>query len=473
MQQDAQTLDVKATLASQQRIAILDDHDITSKWHRVLNDKERHVLRHQRLERKLSKAKTKRHQRQSSKAALVEKRTQKDALSHYISKLPSLTETQERHLVSCMLKGDLEARQTLIESHLVFVQNIIAKDKSSIDKDDLFQEGVSGLIQAIDSYQLNQDTRVQTWAYQSINAAIRRYKQYCYAIKATDAWNALPKIIKKQMARERYSLNDNDIEELSVECGISKDQIKYTISRFIPHQRFDAQTQDEDQVITSMIERFPSDHLSPEQIAGCNENHRIVRTTLCLALYTLSKRDRKILWLRGWRDTGQWTYKQLGEKFGISHQAVNKAEVQALQHLLQVFTVIDVFHLTAFFHTQYAEDLRQQLFIALCELNKTVRKVIWLRYRRKTAYKDIATRCGISVDKVKKLEKKGLKLLFKQMTHQYNTSELIDPVSIKDIDDILESNTGNGVYSEEYDQGAIEWHHDEYRDAYFLESTNY
>lgn len=74
--------------------------------------------------------------------------------------------------------GNLEARNKLINSYYKMILKIANKYQSNIPVEDLFNEGIIGLIKAIDGYDLNSDNLFSTYAYKSISMTI-----YIYLIK--------------------------------------------------------------------------------------------------------------------------------------------------------------------------------------------------------------------------------------------------------------------------------------------------
>lgn len=82
-----------------------------------------------------------------------------------------LTAAREQEcLVAYREKGDLEARNELIEHNLRLVAHIIKKYYSSVrDQDDLISIGTIGLIKAVDSYKSGKGVRLATYASRCID----------------------------------------------------------------------------------------------------------------------------------------------------------------------------------------------------------------------------------------------------------------------------------------------------------------
>ena len=84
-----------------------------------------------------------------------------------------LTPEQERDCLDRMLRGDEDARSTLIEHNLRLVAHIIKKYYSSVrDQDDLISIGTIGLIKAVGTFDYTKGTRFATYASRCIENEI-------------------------------------------------------------------------------------------------------------------------------------------------------------------------------------------------------------------------------------------------------------------------------------------------------------
>lgn len=89
---------------------------------------------------------------------------------------PPLDKKAERELFIRAGKGDMEARNTLIEHNLRLVAHIVKKYYTSYkDQDDLISVGTIGLIKAIDSYDVNNGARFATYAGKCLQNEILMY----------------------------------------------------------------------------------------------------------------------------------------------------------------------------------------------------------------------------------------------------------------------------------------------------------
>ena len=84
-----------------------------------------------------------------------------------------LTEEEERHYLELSAKGDLEARNILIERNLRLVAHIMKKYYTQTsDQEDLISIGTIGLIMGITTFDASKGARLATYAARCVENAI-------------------------------------------------------------------------------------------------------------------------------------------------------------------------------------------------------------------------------------------------------------------------------------------------------------
>lgn len=93
-----------------------------------------------------------------------------------ISAYPQLTPQEKLTLAHRARQGDTEARERLIQTHLILVVNIARRHlRPEVEFLDLIQEGNIGLIKAIDMFDPTQGNQISTLAFYWINKHIQRF----------------------------------------------------------------------------------------------------------------------------------------------------------------------------------------------------------------------------------------------------------------------------------------------------------
>ncbi len=89
---------------------------------------------------------------------------------------PALKANEEENLLKLSEKGDINAKNTLIEHNLRLVAHVIKKYYSNYaEQDDLISIGTIGLIKAIDTFKSEKGTRLATYAARCIENEILMY----------------------------------------------------------------------------------------------------------------------------------------------------------------------------------------------------------------------------------------------------------------------------------------------------------
>ncbi|MGM9971905.1 MAG: RNA polymerase sporulation sigma factor SigK [Anaeroplasmataceae bacterium] len=86
---------------------------------------------------------------------------------------PKLSDEMERKYLELMQKGDMNARNKLIEHNLRLVAHIAKKyDNINEDKDDILSIGIIGLIKGIDTFKLEHQSKLATYIARCIENEI-------------------------------------------------------------------------------------------------------------------------------------------------------------------------------------------------------------------------------------------------------------------------------------------------------------
>ena len=127
----------------------------------------------------------------------------------YEKNMNRLTKEQERHLLLLSSKGDIKARNKLVEDNLwvlrIFVKKYVLPWWWRGDKQDLYQAGAMGLMKAISKFDLGYDCRLTTLAGYYIRREI-----FLFAGK------------EKRQYQDSQDMEEYDIVEEEVEDALHK-----------------------------------------------------------------------------------------------------------------------------------------------------------------------------------------------------------------------------------------------------------
>ena len=200
---------------------------------------------------------------------------------------PLSKEEKKEHL-DRLAEGDQDAKRILIEHNMRLVAHIVKKyDNTGVDPEDLISIGSIGLIKAIETFDVNKNARLTTYAARCIENEILMH---------------LRKTKRKQ-------------EEKSLYDPIGADQ--------------------EGNEITLMDILGTAINQINDQVELTLESEKLYKK-----LEELNQREKKVLEMRyGLQDGQKRTQKQIAKKLGISRSYVSRIEKKAIENLCNKFKI--------------------------------------------------------------------------------------------------------------------------------------
>ena len=201
---------------------------------------------------------------------------------------PPLTKEEEESLVMLSNKGDMSARNKLIEHNLRLVVFLAKKyDNTMYDLEDLVSIGTIGLIKGVKTYRLDKNIKLATYASRCID-------------------NEILMFLRKNKKRKT---------EISFEDSINLDS--------------------------------EGNELHLEDVFGTEDNivekeYESIVDKECLIneIENLSKRDKEILILRyGLNNKKEYTQKEVADMLGISQSYISRIEKKAIKRLKSLMKV--------------------------------------------------------------------------------------------------------------------------------------
>jgi RNA polymerase primary sigma factor len=250
-----------------------------------------------------------------------------DQLLAHSRRYPLLTPAEEIDLAKRIERGDLQAKELLVNSNLRLVaSNARRYQNQGLPLGDLVQEGMLGLIRASEKFDWRKGFRFSTYATLWIRQAIQR------GLENSGRTIRLPVHVAQRFERELSVRlgREPTLEELATETGLPIDQVEE-----VRHQR--AALVSLDQQIgedgdTALGDLLPSDAEVPEETAWENERERIVHR----AIEQLPETERKVLTLRfGTGREDPQTLTAIGKRLGFSAERASQLEQRALKKLAE------------------------------------------------------------------------------------------------------------------------------------------
>jgi len=252
-----------------------------------------------------------------------------------IGRVPLLTATQELELSRRIERGDLDAKQTMIESNLRLVVSIAKRYRGlGLPFLDLIQEGTLGLVRAAEKFDYRKGFKFSTYATWWIRQAISRAladksRTVRIPVHVGDQLNKLRKAERKLAAElER----DPRPEEVAAEAGVPMEQAEVLWrAAETPASLDQPLAGGEDSELGHLIP--DANALSPYEAAA----EATTRSELEEVLEGLSYRERRVIELRfGLSGEQPRTLDQVGRVLNLTREKIRRIENEALERLQKV-----------------------------------------------------------------------------------------------------------------------------------------
>ena len=252
-----------------------------------------------------------------------------------IGRVDLLTADQEVYLAKRIERGDMVAKQRMIEANLRLVVSIakgyLGRGLSFLD---LIQEGSLGLIRAVEKFDYRRGYKFSTyatwWIRQAVTRAIAdKARTIRIPVHMVEKLNRVTHVERQLVQQKGREPEPADIaEELKITVREVRDILRVAQSPI----SLEKPVGDEEE---SELGDFVADDRTEEPFDTATE--RLQREDIQKALDALPERERQVIELRyGLRGHEPLTLEEVGRAFGVTRERIRQIENNTLKKLKQL-----------------------------------------------------------------------------------------------------------------------------------------
>lgn len=259
---------------------------------------------------------------------------------------PMLEVEEERRLAREALSGDADAADRLVLSHLRMVFKIARSYRGSgLPMSDLVQQGVLGLIHAVQKFNPDREVRLSTYAMWWIRAAIQDHVVRSWSVVRVGTTNAQKALFLRlrRMTADFFDgageLSDEIVQKLARGLGTTATDVSALARRLanggdqsLDHPDGGANTTTESSGRSSFLDNLICTRPNPEEALADASERRFVAELIDKALGMLPPRERLIIERRYFAEA-RATFDAIGREIGLSKDRVRQLERIALDRL--------------------------------------------------------------------------------------------------------------------------------------------
>lgn len=224
-------------------------------------------------------------------------------------------------------KGNLDAKEELINGNLKLVLSILKKFTNRVDNlDDLFQIGCIGLIKAIDNFDLSYNVKFSTYSVPMILGEVKRYLRDNNSVRIS---RSIKDLAYKAMQKKEELINELGKEPTTREIALALGETEFDVHSALESMK--------DTI--SMFEPIYNDgsdtiYLFDQIEDKSNKNYDLeTRLSLKEALNSLKEKERYIL---KERFIFGKTQVELAEEIGISQAQISRLEKSGIDNIKKI-----------------------------------------------------------------------------------------------------------------------------------------
>lgn len=268
---------------------------------------------------------------------------EEDGLHRYLEQIkqfPILSEEQENQLIyDFKTKGDLQAAQKLITSHLrLAVKIALTYRRYGLPTADLISEANIGLMQAVKKFDTSKNVRLSTYAMLWIKAALNDFVLRSWSLVKIGTVAAQKKLFYNLgRIKARLGLYDNkelapsEVKQIAGELVVDEREVVEMNRRMGGDSSLNTAINHDDEKVEA-IDLLADKTQNIEARLAQKQEAELKKQILNQALLKLNEREQYIVKNRMLTENPQ-TLDEIGARFNISRERVRQIEKRAFEKL--------------------------------------------------------------------------------------------------------------------------------------------
>lgn len=234
-----------------------------------------------------------------------------------------LSDEETYSYIRAAKQGDERAKEALLQHNSSLLKSIVKRYLGKgVEFDDLFQLAGMGLLKAIQGFDESYGVKFSTYAVPMIAGEIKRFMRDDGSVKVSRAMKSAAK--KMNAFVEDYSVRYGrppTVRQIADEFGVEESEAVFIMgSSRMPVSIYEKGDRKDDDS-RELLEKLP---------AADDQDDLIEKMQLKSAIAALPERDRKIIFLRYFRDM---TQSEVAEVIGVSQVQISRIESRVVTEM--------------------------------------------------------------------------------------------------------------------------------------------
>ena len=240
----------------------------------------------------------------------------------------------ENELISRAQKGDIWARNQVIENNMPLIKKIAIKSiqKSALSDNDLIQEGIFGVVTAIEKFDISLGYKFSTYASWWIKQAMfKAISEQSYALNIpVYIQETLSRYNKTKQEMEQKENKEVSKKEVAKKMNLSEEKIDTFLNCFnraLSIEQGASITENKELTLAEIIEDEKQN--VEREVIDIELKKDIKR-----ALENLKEKEKNVITLRfGLENSQKKTLEEIGQSYGVTKECIRQIEKRALNKI--------------------------------------------------------------------------------------------------------------------------------------------